>query len=78
MSMDDSFFLQLDNEDWTYPIIRYDTVFKYADADESDRRFCKFHLPDRLLEDPANEEVTAKRATKSSNPRILHIRNSDE
>ena len=48
------FILQLDGEDYTYPM-RYDAVLHYAD--EEDRNFHKFHLPNGLLEDPANKEI---------------------
>ena len=41
------FILQLDREDYTYPM-RYDDVFFYAD--EEDMNFHKFHLQDDILE----------------------------
>ena len=51
------FILTLDGDEYTYPM-GYDAVVHYAD--ETDRNFYKFHLPDGLLEDPANERVTAR------------------
>lgn len=70
------FLLQLDGEDWTYPM-RYDAVLKYAD--ETDRNFYKFHLPDGLLEDPADEEVAVRNPRRRpNNPRVLHNSQNDD
>ncbi len=50
----------------------YNAVLKYAD--ERDRNFHKFHLPDGLLEDPAEEEVTI-RWKQIANPSSCTINN---
>jgi hypothetical protein len=64
--------------------MRYDAVLKYAD--EEDANFYKFHLPDGLLEDPANDRVTVhgRRSRHTSRPskrqrtnRALHNAQSD-
>jgi hypothetical protein len=65
--------------------MRYDAVLKYAD--EEDANFYKFHLPDGLLEDPANDRVTVhgRRIRRTSRPskrqrstnRALHNAQSD-
>eukprot|EP00956_Cyclotella_meneghiniana_P033551 scaffold96912_cov61-Cyclotella_meneghiniana.AAC.2 len=65
--------LQLDGEDWTYPM-RYDAVVRYAD--EEDRNFHKFQLPDGILEDPSDERVEMRR--RPANPRTLHNRSTDD
>jgi hypothetical protein len=57
------FLLQLDEEreGETYPM-RYDAVLHYAD--EQHPNFSRFHLPDGLLEDPADEEITLAQLQK--------------
>lgn len=52
-------FVFQNDEDGEQYHMRYDAVLKYAD--EEDRNFYKFHLPEALLADPANEEVTVSR-----------------